>query len=212
MSYKKEADIRRALSERLSQTANTILYGAVRSVNEAERTCTVTVDETDYEDVLLHAVADSEKKGFCFIPAAGSTVLVSRIGGSNELLVSMFSEVDKVLLSVGEKVTAALDAERLEYVNDKVTLSVSDNEIRLDADQITLNGGSLGGLIKIEELTAKVNELIGTFNSHTHPGVITAVSGGSGAPAVGTPGSTQVPAATAARFNKDDYENTKVTH
>lgn len=212
MSYKKEGDIRRALAERLSQAANTILYGTVKSVNEAERTCTVTVDETDYEDVLLHAVADSGKKGFCFIPAEGSTVLVSRIGGSNELLVSMFSEVDKAQLSVGDKVTAALDAERLEYANDKVTLSVSGNEVRLDADRITLNGGSLGGLIKIEELTAKVNELIDAFNSHTHPGVITAVSGGSGAPAVGTPGNTQAPATTAARFDKGDYENTKVTH
>lgn len=212
MSYKKEADIRRALAERLNQAANTILYGTVQSVNQAERTCTVTIDETVYEDVLLHAVADSGKKGFCFIPAVGSTVLVSRIGGSDELCLQLFSEVDKVLLSVGEKVTATLDAELLEYTNDKVKLSVSDNEVRLDADQITLNGGSLGGLVKIEELTAKVNELIDTFNSHTHPGVITAVSGGSGAPAVGTPGSTQAPATTAARFNKGDYENTKVTH
>ena len=41
-------------------------------------------------------------RGFCFLPAVGSIVLVSRLGGSNELYVAMFSEVDEVRLSVGE--------------------------------------------------------------------------------------------------------------
>ena len=55
-----------------------------------------------YDDVLLYAVADAGRRGFCFLPAVGSIVLVSRLGGSNELYVAMFSEVDEVRLSVGE--------------------------------------------------------------------------------------------------------------
>ena len=36
------------------------------------------------------------------------------------------------------------------------------------AESITINGGKLGGLINIEALTAKLNELVRVFNSHTH--------------------------------------------
>ena len=38
------------------------------------------------------------------------------------------------------------------------------------AESITINGGKLGGLINIEPLTQKINELIQVFNSHTHQG------------------------------------------
>ena len=36
------------------------------------------------------------------------------------------------------------------------------------AESITINGGKLGGLINIEALTAKLNELVQVFNSHAY--------------------------------------------
>lgn len=34
--------------------------------------------------------------------------------------------------------------------------------------EITLNGGTLGGLVKVKELTDAVNKMVDTFNGHTH--------------------------------------------
>lgn len=34
--------------------------------------------------------------------------------------------------------------------------------------EIVLNGGTLGGLVKVKELTDAVNKMVDTFNGHTH--------------------------------------------
>lgn len=71
--------------------------------------------------------------------------------------------------------------------------------------EITINGGKLGGLINIEALTEKINAVIDTFNSHTHlvntTGSATAQSG-----------TAQAVTSKAAKLNKQDYEDKKVTH
>lgn len=187
---------RRALAARLKSESAGVEYAIVSNVDEQLRSCTVTIDGVPFTNVLLYAIENADLKGFVMIPKVDSQVLVSRIGGSNELYVAMFSEVDKVLLTIG----------------DKVSMQITEDNIEVDADKIVFNGGDNKGLIKIQELTAKVNELVDTFNKHVHPGVITAVSGGSGAPAVGTPGNTSAPSAPAQKLNKDDYEDTKITH
>jgi hypothetical protein len=81
-----------------------------------------------------------------------------------------------------------------------------------EIDRIEINGGENNGLVKIQELTDKLNALVDWCKGHTHGGVITAVSGGSGAPAVGTPGNTGKPTSNPDRFDKADYEDDKITH
>ena len=70
-------------------------------------------------------------------------------------------------------------------------------------ETIVINGGKLGGLINIEQLTDKINELIKTFNSHTHQ---VTVSHPGGTFTTVTPGST------AQDFNKGDYEDETIKH
>jgi hypothetical protein len=65
------------------------------------------------------------------------------------------------------------------------------------AESITINGGKLGGLINIEALTAKLNELVQVFNSHTH----TAPNG-----------PTTPPTTTASQLQRKDYEDEKIKH
>lgn len=89
----------------------TILSGTVSAVNESDRTCTVKVENVEYEDVRLYGIVKGDLKGFCFIPKRESQVLVGRVGGSNELFVAMFTEVDKALLTIGEKMQLTVDAE-----------------------------------------------------------------------------------------------------
>lgn len=65
------------------------------------------------------------------------------------------------------------------------------------AESITINGGKLGGLINIEALTAKLNELVQVFNSHTH----TAPNG-----------PTTPPTTSAHQLQRKDYEDEKIKH
>lgn len=95
-------ELRRRLSGIGRAPGGETFPATVREVDGDRRTCTVEAESVTYEEVLLYAVADAGRRGFCFLPAVGSIVLVSRLGGSNELYVAMFSEVDEVRLSVGD--------------------------------------------------------------------------------------------------------------
>lgn len=64
-------------------------------------------------------------------------------------------------------------------------------------ETIVINGGKLGGLINIAQLTEKINELVNTFNSHTHTGVH---------------GPTSAPLIQATTFEKGDYEDETIKH
>lgn len=72
-----------------------------------------------------------------------------------------------------------------------------------ELESVTFNGGTLGGMVKIQELTAKLNQLVEAFNSHTH--------------SVSTTGTAEAQTGTAApvisravSFDKKDYENEKI--
>lgn len=77
-------------------------------------------------------------------------------------------------------------------------------------DRIEINGGKLGGLINIETLTNKINELVNVFNDHVHtipPGAIVCGE----YPSID---SVQVPApgVKGKLLNKADYEDETVKH
>lgn len=83
-------------------------------------------------------------------------------------------------------------------------------EVLINSDLVIFNQGGNEGMIKIVQLTEKLNALVddfnalvNKFNTHTHTGVTT--GGGSSGP---TPTTQQ----TTATFNKSDYENEKIKH
>lgn len=158
-----------------------VFPAVVKEVDEDLRTCKVRVnDNVDFVDVRLYALADADLKGFCLIPAVDSTVMVARIANSNELFVSLFSVVDKVLGTIGENVEFSADGEQLHYLNDKtditvksgeltatlngVTLEIKDNKVKVDADEISFNGGDNKGLVKIEKLISSLNKIESDIN------------------------------------------------
>ena len=96
-------DIKKLFNRQLKEAASGTFDADVREVNESERTCKVEVGGVKYKDVSLYAVKDENLKGFCFIPKINSKVQVSRIGGSNMLYVSMFSAVEKVILTINDE-------------------------------------------------------------------------------------------------------------
>ena len=70
-----------------------------------------------------------------------------------------------------------------------------------EIESITINGGNLGGLVKIQELTNKLNALVNKFNIHTHPAMLGE-----------SPVTVSVTTSQADTFSKSDYEDTKIRH
>ena len=93
-------------------------------------------------------------------------------------------------------------------LNNLVVLQVDEIE------RIEINGGSLGGLVNIEDLTAKINELVDAFNGHTHsiPTGTVSVSGAAGVMSNTQPVSVPAVVRKAKKLSKDDYEDTAITH
>lgn len=83
-----------------------------------------------------------------------------------------------------------------------------------EVDSIVINGGQLGGLINIESLTDKINELVSTFNSHTHMLASGSVAVAGSATNQSNPAPIEVPAIPkkAKQLNKDDYEDITIKH
>ena len=77
-------------------------------------------------------------------------------------------------------------------------------------DHIEINGGKLGGLINIEQITDKINELVDAFNRHTHTIAVGAINC-SGYPNI-APVIVPKIQAPAAKLNQEDYEDKKIKH
>jgi hypothetical protein len=149
--------------------------------------CDLFIDGSlEVKGCKLRAVINNNNEQVLVVPKTGSYVLAIDMseGKMRDIAVFKYSEVQEINIKIGEQ----------SFVMNK--------------DGVVFNDGNNNGLIKIQELTNKINDLITKFNNHTHTGVIVAVAGN----ATGTPGSTAVPTSTATPFNKNDYEDTKVKH
>ena len=84
-------------------------------------------------------------------------------------------------------------------------MQIGRTKLQIDNAGVVINGGELGGMVKIKQLTQKLNALVNAYNAHTH----TVATTGTAAAQSGTAAAT---ASTAQPFNASDYENTKVKH
>ena len=159
----------------------TIFPAEVKSVSGAA--CSILIGDLEVTDVRLRAVINDKDDQILRIPKQGSQVLVADMSGGQfrELVVIEQSETEKVDLSIGQ-----------------TTITIEDGKI-------TINGGNNNGLVNIQDLTNKLNELVNAFNNHTH--TTTATVG-----PTTTVGTLSTPVNTANAFKKSDYEDTTVKH
>ena len=165
---KENEGIRRMFERRLQEAAETVFYGEVSEVNEGSRTCTVVMEDIPYENVLLYAVENTELKGQLLIPRFGSTVLVERIANDRYFVV-MFSEIDKVLLTIGEKTKAEISEENISIqTGDKTTvtvdaqnclLQVGESMVKATEKGLTFVKGGAGLKKTLEELIDAITKL-----------------------------------------------------
>ena len=181
-------DLLDAFTERWVNTQNFYLKtGTATEIDQTDFTFTfVPIDESgDIPNVKIKTVANDSVGDFLIsVPTDGSKVIVA------------FESHDTAFCLLAENVTL---------------LKINCNDVRVATDSYVFNDGDFGGLIKIVELTEKlndlttvVNSLITDYNTHLHVGV---TSGPSSTGIISTP-----PVGTADPFIKADYEDTKIKH
>lgn len=144
-------EIRRMFERRLQEAAETIFYGEVAAVNESARTCTIVMEDIPYDNVLLYAVENTGLRGLVILPKVGSKVLVERMA-NDRYLVTMFSEVDKVILTVEDETTVTVDT-------GNCFLQVGESSVRVTGKGLTLVKGSAGLKKTLEELLDAIMKL-----------------------------------------------------
>lgn len=175
----------------------------VDSVDEDARTCIVTTlnsqGEITLENVQLMASVDD---GLLLIPALDSTVVVA-YSTMNQPFIAQYSSLEKAVLIVGDNNVS------LEITNAEILLEIANTKLSLIDGKTKFNDGNLGGLVKVNDILTKLNNLenkvntiISTFNSHTHLGVTTGA---------GTSGTSPTPiTGTLTPTTKSEIENDKI--
>ncbi len=80
------------------------LVGSVVSVDKENNTCDVDISGIEIGEVRLQAVIKEDQKGFIIYPAIDSKVMVDQVNSKGVYRVSMYSEVEEVLLKIGDHV------------------------------------------------------------------------------------------------------------
>lgn len=140
--------------------------------------------------------------GLCLFPEIGSFVVVGFIADGAAGAVLLTEKIESAEIVIGDT-SAVMDA-------DGVRIDVGDISAHLDKDSVTFNGGDLGGLVKVEDLTNRLNIIENDINK-----LKTAFSSWVVAP---QDGGAALKAAAASWFGsqltptkRSDYENKKVT-
>lgn len=178
----------------------------VDAVDEQARTvdCTPIDEGAPLVGVNLQASQEGSV-GIVVFPTVGSYVLVGFLDPA-VAAVLLTEEVGKVRINIGRTSATVTD--------EGLDAAIGDTTVRITADGITLNGGRLGGLVKIEELTRTLNNLIRAFNNHTHELPTGAVAVTGSATAQANPAPVVIPAPTQGHpmVATQDYEDAKVKH
>jgi len=121
------------------------VWGEVDSYDEKKQTCVVIGENgVKIPDVALSAgVCD----GLIILPVVGSTVVVGHSTYSPQRFIVLFSDIDKLLLQVGESSITVWNAAQ------------NGNQ------EIQFNDGSYKGLVKVEDLVTKLNNLEDDLNN-----------------------------------------------
>lgn len=181
------------------------LICVVDAVDKEKRTvdCSPIDESAPLLSVNLQANQES-KHGIVVYPKVGSYVVVSFVAEGSAGVVTLTDEIDSVEVVI-EQNKATLN-------NEVATIQVGDDaSIEITSNGIVMNGGGFGGLIKIEELTKKINDLIDAFNSHTHT-IPTIITNGSATTQTAVQVAVPAPLSKAVKLNKADYEDVKVKH
>lgn len=181
--------------------------GTVSEINEDEFTFTFTpIDQkSKVLDVRMKAIANNALESFVIVPKEGTNVVVGF--HSNEVAQCLVvQESDKILINT----------ETIESISNNKTDTIQElykiicDDVQVTTESFVFNGGNFEGMVKIVDLTTKLNKLVDEvndlktkYNTHVHTGVRTGTS---------SSGPTTSQGSDATAFSKSDYEDTKIKH
>lgn len=192
MSKQTEDNLQRLIEAiaRKGQAPLLVTVGKVSNIDEDKRICDITIDDDlTLNNCRLNAIIDSYSNKLLIVPKDNSMVAFIAIGGKlTEPLVIAYSEIEKILLTIGE------------------------SDILIEDGKIEMNGGNLGGLIKLQQLESNLDKLkkyvedLATMASSAMA-PMAALDGGASVATFNTNWG-----AMKAAFSFDDMEDTKITH
>lgn len=204
------ADLRNIIRQLAQPDGETAaLVCTVDKVDKEARTvdCTPINEGAPLLGVNLQANQESDS-GLCLFPKKGSFVVVGFVADGAAGVVLLTEKIESAEIVIGNT-SAVIDA-------DGLRIGTENMSAHIKPDNIIFNGGGLGGMVIIQKLTDKLNELKDTvndlitkYNAHTHT---TTATVGPSTETFGVISPTASTATAAAAFNKADYEDTDVKH
>lgn len=137
----KRIQIAQLLGEIVRKNQGKLIFFSAQVVSVQGDTCTVKIDGLDLPDVRLSPTRTERDERLLLTPAINSFVLVGSLSGDLNNLCVLASD------------TLA-----------SVELTIGDISLFIDKEGIVLNEGELGGLVKLEDLTKKINALENELN------------------------------------------------
>lgn len=95
--------------------------------------------------------------GVCLFPEVGSFVVVGFVADGAAGVVLLCDKIESAEIVIGD--TSALIS------GDGLNVKVADTSVKLDKSAVTFNGGTLGGLVKVVELTQRLNLIENDINA-----------------------------------------------
>ena len=196
-------DIIRQLAQPDGETVAMVC--TVDAVDKTARTidCTPLNEGAPLLGVNLQANQGSDF-GVCLFPEVGSFVVVGFVADGAAGVMLSTDKIESAEIVIGET-SAVMDA-------DGCRIDTAKMSAHINKEDIIFNGGELEGLVIIQKLTDKLNELkdtvnnlINNYNAHIHTTTATIGTGPTGVISIPTS-----KADLAKPFNKNDYENTKI--
>lgn len=141
--------------------------------------------------------------GLCLFPEVGSYVVVGFVADGAAGVVLLTEKIESAEIVIGDT-SAVVDV-------DGFRVDVGEISAHLDKNAVTFNGGKLGGLIRVEDLTNRLNIIENDINS-----LKTAIAGW--VPISQDGGAALKTAVTSwageqlTPTTRNDYENEKVKH
>ena len=152
------SDLRNIIRQLAQPDGETVaLVCTVDEVDKNARTidCTPINEGAPLLGVNLQANQEADY-GFCLFPEKGSFVVVGFVADGAAGVVLLTEKIESAEIVIGDT-SAVMDADGLRIKTEKMSADIN-------RENIIFNGGDLGGLIKIEDLTKRLNLIENDIN------------------------------------------------